>query len=76
MDFYFSCWLSTENGLIWAFVGPALLITLVCIFLVSHKVCYICHFYVKSHNWEHTLNPLPYDKILDLTKLKVYADDK
>ena len=27
--YYFSCWLSVDSGLIWAFVGPALLIILV-----------------------------------------------
>ena len=28
--FTFSCWLSAESGLIWAFIGPALLVILVC----------------------------------------------
>ena len=29
LSLYFSCWLSLERGLIWAFVAPALLIILV-----------------------------------------------
>ena len=29
--FRFSCWLSVENGVIWAFVGPAMVIIVVSI---------------------------------------------
>lgn len=28
---FFSCWLTLESGLLWAFVGPALLVVLVSI---------------------------------------------
>ena len=29
----YSCWLDVENKLIWAFVGPAFLVILVCVFI-------------------------------------------
>jgi len=29
VNFFFSCWLSLESGLLWAFAGPALLVILV-----------------------------------------------
>ena len=32
----FSCWISTDDGAIWAFVGPMLLIVLVIIWLASY----------------------------------------
>ena len=33
--FRFSCWLSVETGVIWAFVGPAMAIIVVSIFYIN-----------------------------------------
>ena len=50
--YFYSCWLSDEDGTIWAFVAPMLLIILVS-WLVISMVDMTVHLIIHSLHYEH-----------------------
>ena len=62
---HFSCWLSTERGFIWAFVGPACAIICVCIvriitLSIDHllRCCLLVKYYHGNCLWNTEMVPL------------------
>lgn len=49
--YYFSCWLSSDNGVIWAFVGPMLLIIMVCCIILYQRCNKSTVLFLWHHNY-------------------------